>query len=372
MSKKLFYVANIRMPTERAHGIQIMEMCKAFTEHGYEVELVVPNRKTDIKDDPFVFYDIEPKFRIKKLWCLDLVRFGRVGFWIQSLTFAQSVVLYTLMESGLFFTRDALIAVYLGLAGKRTAWEAHMGHTNILIRLVIRLRMRVVVITEALKELYENLGANSSRILVAPDGADIDRFDIHLSNQEARQQLNLPQDKKIVLYKGSLEAWKGAGTLAEAARYTKTQDIQFVFIGGKPNDVEAFKKEFADIPNLSILGNRPRKETPIYQKAADILVIPNSAKEDISKLYTSPMKLFGYMAGGVPIVASDLPSLREILSEQYAHFFTPDDAGSLASCIDNVFSNYDEAQGKAKDSLEKVREYSWAKRAQNIITFINT
>lgn len=367
---KLYYIANIRMPTERAHGIQIMEMCKAFSSLGYEVELLVPRRKTEITEDPFVFYDIDKSFKIKKLWCLDLVRFGPVGFWLESLTFAESVSWYLMIKKGVLYTRDELPAVFLAAMGKRVAWEAHRGETNFLIRLLISMRLKLVVITEALKDLYMKLGARAGDILVAPDGADIDRFDLPLSKREARAQLGLPQDKTIVLYKGSLEAWKGAGTIAEAARFAQSPDLQFVFIGGKPADVEDFKKEFADMPSLSILGSRPRKETPVYQKAADILVIPNSAKEDISKLYTSPMKLFGYMAGGVPIIASDLPSLREILDDSRAYFFAPDDPRSLASTIDMLLGQRATAEEKAKRALEEVRQYSWKNRARTILDFL--
>jgi glycosyltransferase involved in cell wall biosynthesis len=371
MKQKLYYITNIRMPTERAHGIQIMEMCQAFAAFDHEVELVVPDRKTPIKDDPFVYYDIQENFKITKLWTLDLVKFGRIGFWLQSLSFMESVAVFALGKDGIFYTRDELLAVYLNSAGKRVAWEAHMGQKNFIVKILFALKIKIVVISEGLKDLYEKLGVPVSNLLVAPDGADIDRFDLSLSKADARKQLGLPEDKTIVLYKGSLEAWKGAGTIAEAARHTEAENLQFVFIGGKPEDVTAFKKEFEDINNLSILGNRPRKETPIYQKAADILVIPNSAKEDISKLYTSPMKLFGYMAGGVPIVASDLPSLREILNESRAYFFEPDNAKSLAQTIDALLRERDVAENKARVSLEDVRQYSWKKRAEKIISFIS-
>lgn len=190
-----------------------------------------------------------------------------------------------------------------------------------------------------------------------------------MSKDTAREQLGLPKDKKIILYKGSLGKWKGADTLAQSASHIKLQGALLVFIGGNPEDVERFKGDFSS-ENILFLGNRPRVETPVYQKSADLLVIPNSAKEDISKLYTSPMKLFGYMAGGVPILASDLPSIREILNEGNATFFTPDDPQSLASAIDNIFSNYPNAVKKAEVALEEVRQYSWKNRARNILEFI--
>lgn len=365
---KFIYIANIRIPTEKAHGIQIMEMCSAFGDLGLDVELVVPKRRDPIGKDPFDYHDIKENFKIKKLWCIDATRFYRPGFLIQTVTFIESVLLYSLLKDALFYTRDESIALLLNAFGKKVVWEGHMGQTNWIIRIMIRLDAKMVVITEGLKKLYMDLGAREGNILVASDGADLSRFDIDLSKEEARKKLGLPHDKKIILYKGSLGAWKGADTLAEAASLLKS-GAEVVFIGGTAEDIEVFRTRFANIPNVRILGNKPRQETPIYQKAADILVIPNSAKEDISKLYTSPMKLFGYMAANRPIVASNLSSIREVLDESLAYFFTPDDPLSLAETIDMSLDKYEEAQSKAQAALSLSKNYSWQSRAQKIIDF---
>jgi glycosyltransferase involved in cell wall biosynthesis len=371
LMKKLFYVANVRMPTERVHGIQIVEMCKAFSKTGVEVELIVPNRKTFISNRPFKYYDISEDFKITKLWCLDTVKYGWLGYWIQTVTFAGRVVWYLMFKEGIFYTREELVALLLKLINKDVTWEAHQGQTNILVRLMIKLRIPFVTITQGLEELYKGMGMGREKILVAADAADTDRFDIDITRDKARKGLGLPLDKKIILYKGSLGKWKGVGTLAEAAQLVRTKDTLFVFIGGVEEDVIAFKNAHEGDDRMLIRGNRPRKETPIYQKAADILIIPNSAKEDISKLYTSPLKLFGYMAGGVPIIASDLPSLREVLDEDNAYFFKSDDAYSLAETIDLVLFNYSEAQEKSTKALEMARFYSWDNRARKILAFID-
>ena len=77
---KLLYVAPIRLPTEKAHGIQIMETCAALSRAGAEVELVVPDRKTHIQEDAFQYYNIKERFRITRLHAPDTVSYGRVGF----------------------------------------------------------------------------------------------------------------------------------------------------------------------------------------------------------------------------------------------------------------------------------------------------
>ena len=63
---KILYIANARMPTEKAHGIQIMKTCEAFAELGHEVELILPWRFNPIKEDIFEYYNVKKNFKIKK------------------------------------------------------------------------------------------------------------------------------------------------------------------------------------------------------------------------------------------------------------------------------------------------------------------
>ena len=82
------------------------------------------------------------------------------------------------------------------------------------------------------------------------------------------------------------------------------------------------------------------------------------------------MKLFEYMASGTPIVASDLPSLREVLDTSNSFLFEPDNAASLASEIESVFKNGKEADLKAMRAFDKIQFYSWNNRAKKILKFL--
>jgi glycosyltransferase involved in cell wall biosynthesis len=122
---------------------------------------------------------------------------------------------------------------------------------------------------------------------------------------------------------------------------------------------------------VRILGPKPHADIPYYLRAADILVLPNSAKDTDARLYTSPMKLFEYMASGTPIIAADVQSLREILSDTTATFFTPDSAEAFAVRVSEVFAHNDEAREKARVASLSVQEYSWTNRAKNILTHLH-
>jgi glycosyltransferase involved in cell wall biosynthesis len=119
---------------------------------------------------------------------------------------------------------------------------------------------------------------------------------------------------------------------------------------------------------VRIVGNRPHEEIPLWQKAADVLVAPNTAKEELSAHYTSPMKLFEYMASGTLIVASDIPSIREVVGEGRAHLVTPDNPQALAEGIARVL----ETGGKAESekAFAWVQDHTWKRRAHRILSRI--
>lgn len=173
------------------------------------------------------------------------------------------------------------------------------------------------------------------------------------------------------MYAGHLFEWKGANVLLDVARnFQNKEKILFVFVGGTEVDVKKFKEKAAGLDNVLILGQRPRKEIPLYLKSADVLVLPNIAKDKISEFYTSPLKLFEYMASRRPIIASNIPSLREVLNENDALFFEPSDAENLAGKIGNVVDNLSTTDVGSQNAYNKVLDYTWEKRAKNILNFI--
>lgn len=366
---RITYIANIRFPTEKAHGIQIMKMCAAFAGLGHQVELVVPWRENSIKVDPFEYYSIKTRFPIKRVFSLDLIRFGRIGFNIHELTFALSAFFYTLFnKADVVFGRDEM-PLLLASIHSRVVWETHTGSYNLAARALLMSRSKVIAITQGLKDFYTKRGASAKQILVAPDSVDAEQFDIPLSSTEARERIGLPKDKKIVLYTGHLYDWKGAHILAEAAAFMSS-DISVVFVGGTEADIESFKKRFGQTPTISILGKKPYDQMPLYMKASDVLVLPNSPVNDISSLFTSPMKLFEYMASGRPIVASDLPSLREVLNEDNSILVPPDDPKALYEGIMSILSDEVVAKRISHKSHEDSKLYTWGNRAKSITSFI--
>jgi glycosyltransferase involved in cell wall biosynthesis len=369
---KIIYIANSRLPTEKAHGVQIMNMCEAFSQQGIDVELVVPWRFNKIKEDPFDYYDIKRTFKIKKLPSIDLVRFGKIGFLIQSISFAKCVFWRVLFQkTDVIYSRDELPLFFLSFFKKNIFWEAHQGELNFIVKRLFKKCLGIITISRGLKDFYLKYGANEEKISVVPDGVNLEKFDINISKEEARKKIGLFSNKKIVLYMGHLYGWKGADILTGAASFLGSDNL-VVFVGGTEKDVGKFKIKNANLKNIMIVGHRPHQEIPYWLKAADILVLPNSAKEKISQFYTSPMKLFEYMASGTPIVASGLPSIREILNKENAVLVQPDNSASLAAGIEKVLKNSDFSAKISRQAYLDVQNYTWDKRAKNILDFIKS
>ncbi len=370
---KIIYIANVRIPTEKAHGLQVMKMCEAFAKKADEFELVIPCRINWIKRDPLDYYGIERSFKIKKLPCLDLIvldkYIGHLGYWIESLTFNFFAFPYILFKKAdIIYTRDKFALPFVFLK-KNLIFEAHTFPKNYFLYSIFLKRLKkIIVITQKLKELFVSRGISANKILVAADGVDLEKFDIRNTQEDCRKRLGLPLDKKIILYTGHLYEWKGTNVLAEASQFLP-KDIEVYFVGGTEKHVKRFKTRYSFL-NVKIIGHRPYLEIPYWLKASDSLVLPNSGKESISKHWTSPIKMFEYMASKRPIIASNLPSIREILNENNSFLVEPDNSKKLAERIKKVLENSDFSAKISNQAFNDVLKYSWLKRAKNVLEFL--
>ncbi len=365
---KILYIANIRLPTEKAHGIQIMKMCEAFASTGVDVELVVPRRLNTIKQNTFEYYNVQENFKITRLPTLDMVRFGKFGFLIQSISFANLATIYSLFKKqDVIYSRDEIALYFLSFFRKNLVWETHTAKTNFIAKRVINKSKKNVSITQGLKDFYiKNYEINSKKVLVAPDGVDLEDFQIEKNKSKNRVKLNLPQDKKIILYTGHLYSWKGVNTLIDSARFLD-KDTKLYLVGGTEKDIAKIKKQTLKDESIVVIGNKPHSEIFYWQKSADVLIISNTAREDISKYYTSPMKLFEYMASETPIVSTSLPSIKEVLNENNSVLVEPDNPKKLAEGINKVLKDKELGKRISKQARLDVMDYTWAKRAKNIL-----
>lgn len=372
---KIVYIANARIPTEKAHGFQIMKMCEAFAVCGHQVKLIVPARFNQTKGDPFEYYGIKRIFEIKKIFCLDLIpmELGRFGFWAQAISFLILTKIYLLFERyDVLYSREQLAGLFFAKA----VLELHAlpKKTRRANKRIWQKAKALVVLTGFIKNRLMAEKISGSKILVSPDAVDLEEFDIDISKEAARRKLDLPLQKKLIGYIGML---KTMGMEKGIDISIKTLDnlpanVCLVIVGGSKEDIEYYRN-FSQKRNLEdrvlFIGKVPHKLIPKYLKAFDVLIAPFPENEHY-KFYMSPLKIFEYMASGRPIVTTDLPSLREILSEENAFLARPGDKKSLAGGIERCLNSAEFSNEIARNSFEEVKKYTWLKRAEVIMEFI--
>lgn len=366
------------MPTEKAHGIQIAKTCEAFGKRA-PLDLLLPKRRNSLSGSLFAYFNIQKSFSTQKLRCLDLISaaawLGPLAYLIEVTTFAWSVAAFLKKQStseAVIYTRDLYTLLFLP-AHYSIVYEVHTlpKKMNIVSRRLLKKADHIVVITKYLKDDLIHQGMPAEKIMVAPDGVDEDALHFSETRTACREIARLPHEKSIALYAGHLYAWKGADTVLAAA--ARAPECLFVFVGGKEDDRETFRRQCKEknITNVRFVEHQKHERVLYYLHAADVLLLPNSASLRISSHYTSPMKLFEYMASGVPIVASDLPSLREVLSEKNAQFFSPDNADALADAVRTVLVRSDRGSALAEQAKKDVQQYTWDQRAKHILAWIS-
>lgn len=361
---KIAYLANVRIPSERAHATQIVHMCQAFAEMGNEVHLFASSRAKGGKSE------IDNQYKINSLFTLHRVGYGvfnpkiRITFYLSELYFTLSFLLRR-KTFDVYFTRSEWIAWFLSffISNKKIIWESHEAKKNFPAKMILKKGIKLVAISEGVANEYRDL---TDKILVAHDGIDDSFFNVIESKSVARDRLGLPQDVMIAMYIGGLEKWKGIETFCEAAG--RENNIKFVVIGGNQEQIKNLKDRYKDVV---FLGSQPYSDLPNNQQAADILVIPSTATEKLSSLYTSPLKLFAHMTSGVPLLVSGVPSLEVVVSESQVTFFEADNAQSLVEGVDEIRQEYSKKLEIAKDLQVFSKKYLWTERAKQIKNFIS-
>ena len=204
--------------------------------------------------------------------------------------------------------------------------------------------------------LKEELDVKKDKIFVVQDGVDVNEFKMYKDTADLKRKLNLPLNKKIVVYLGLLNRYQGVDCLLEAISYLvkKNQNVHFLIMGYP--DVKKYKeiarkKKISD--TVTFTGRIDYRQAPRYLSLGNVAVSPKISKTE------SNGKLYNYMAVGLPIVVFDTPVNREILGDLgiYAELGNP---VSLAEKLEMILSN----DNLAKDLREKLRQkavdvYSW-------------
>jgi glycosyltransferase involved in cell wall biosynthesis len=160
--------------------------------------------------------------------------------------------------------------------------------------------------------------------------------------------------------------------LSELAR--RHPHVQFLWTGGREGDVAywASRLEREGIQNVQLTGFIDNIRLPIYQAAADVLLMPyelviEGSGGGNSAEYCSPMKMFEYRATGRAMISSDLPPLREVLDDQVAVLCPPEDPERWSAALEGLAADPERARRLGESARQKAQSYAWTVRQEKIL-----
>jgi len=365
-----------------------METCHALARRGHDVHLVVrPDRLTPGRD-PFAYYGLPPigALHVEQIATPRQLPARRVAYVAQALGRTCCA-----RNTDVVLTRDlGLAALLLALparwrpplvyeshgfspavsaemhtlhAGAPEAGRAKRRRLDAREHRVWRRADAYVAITAGLARELEQRYGPRPRLAVIPDGARLPA-----AGTGAERARRAPDAPPVVCYAGHLYAWKGLDVLVGALG--QLPDVRGLIVGGLEGEgdfarVQALAEQVAP-GRVEFTGMvEPPRVAALLQKA-DVLVVPNLPSR-ISAAYTSPLKLFEYMASGRPIVASDLPALREVLRpDDNAVLVQPGSVDALAAGIRRVVGDAAFGARLAATARRDAAEYTWDKRAERL------
>jgi glycosyltransferase involved in cell wall biosynthesis len=381
----VLYFADTRFPIERANGAQTMATCRALAERGHDVTLVVRPDTAPSPRDPFAFYGATrpERMTIRTIGGAPGTHLRRLRFLVEAAATASG-------SAGVIVTRDLGLATFLlraPMPGRmRLVYESHgiadvvSGEMPILLgrpdlvpspsklrrlarreELVWRRASAYVTITQALADDLRARFGPRPDVHVVPDGGPA-YIDVPAPRGSDSRRV-------IVGYAGHLYPWKGVDVLIQAL--ATLPDIEGLVIGGHAAErdlarVQSLAASLGLADRVALTGQIPPADVARRLADASVLVLPNTPSV-ISERYTSPLKLFEYLAMGRPIVASDLPSIREVLTHEHTALLVPaGDAGAMAAAIRRLVDDPALADRLASNARALAPRYSWDARAARL------
>lgn len=379
---RISYCTNVRLPSERAHGHQIAQVCAALHNLGHEMTIYGPLRRNPVKETFNNYYHLPDSILMKYIRVFDPINRwwlpGPLGLWtLNMLMRPQLKRELQVMKPELIYTRTVALLGMLLSTGIPVALELHTLPRINRILFVDRCNRCTVVVclTNAMRDVLLQWGVEESKIIVEGDAFDPALFHGMTNPIETKRTLLLKHDVPVIGYTGQLKSMglsKGLPELLATLKELHARNVPFqALIAGGPDSARKELEQSLD-PELRLkirfLGWVPHNVIAHTLAACDILVYP-APKSDhpYYQRDVSPLKIFEYMAAGKPVVCADLPPLHDVLDDSVVAFCEPGSATACADAIEKVIKDPAYARSIAKKAQERVQRHTWLARMERIM-----
>ena len=372
---KIAFITTSVIPSSTANSIQVMKVAHAHRALGQTVHLWVPDFGST------TWEQLAEQYGLAESFAMDWLPFTPSR---KQYDFSWNAVRAAIdWGADVIYTWSLQAAVFALLLKRPVVMEFHdfpMGRIGpMLYRGLLRMSGKKLILTTT-KALADGLEKRfripipTEQLQIAPNGCDLERY-AHLPEPwQVREDLGLAENFTVG-YSGHFYTGRGINLLIAIA--TGLPDVSFLWVGGKPEDVQPWqqKLERQNIRNVTITGFIPNSRLPLYQAAADVLVMPYSTRisgssgGEISAVI-NPMKMFDYLASGRALVASDIPVFHEVLHDGIAVICPPDDSGAWIKALANLRDDPEKRARIGAQAKQEARQYSWTRRATHTLELL--
>jgi glycosyltransferase involved in cell wall biosynthesis len=369
---KIAVITTVTIPATTANSIEVMKVCHALAQNGHDISLTVPGKEMPEWNSLANQYGLQQQFQVKtrSAWKV-LKRYDFAWSTVRNAHQTGAELLYT------WSPQAALVGLWYRMP---TILEVHDLPTGkfgpFLLKNFFRIegKKRLLCITQALAGKLENLlgeDYHPEMVQIAPNGTDLSQYQDLPDATTARQMLSLPE-KITVGYTGHFYQGRGTELLLSLAK--AFPDVSFLWVGGNPANVQEWREklERESVQNIILTGFIANTLLPLYQAAAEILVMPyetsiSGSGGGNSAEICSPMKMFDYLAAGRAILTSDLPVFHEVLNEKNAVFCPPEDAESWRKQLSLLLENPPLRESLSMQARHDAAQYTWQHRAEKAL-----
>lgn len=383
----IYYLTTIRIPSEMAHSILVLNTGDAIKSLGSNFVVLAPHRKTTYKLQPPLKH--EPS--IVKLPSLNLIvsklAYSRLSFLILALTFFSFAFFFLTtikltVRKVVLIVHEPILALLVTLSYPilRIPYiiEVHdpPPFKFFLFRAVYKTCKAIVTPSPSFKQCFKRDHVVFKKVYLLPNAFTEELFKESREDNTRcfRLTLNLPRDLIICTYSGQLTSRKNPTFIVRAVAELEApirDKLFLLFVGGNIEEIRRLKAYCTKlgVNNVLFTGYVDPAIFPLYLKASDILLLPPGSHYRDGGM---PLKLFEYMATMKPVLAPNFQSIKEVIVDKVnGLLYNGEDPKDLALKITEVVKNGDLAKKIAYNAFrDALSKYTYKKRAEALLSII--
>lgn len=386
---KIAYISNSIIPSQKANSVHVMKMCNALAKNNIETILFCGGANQN-ENVVFSKYGIGNHFKLNRISQSKFLKnIIPNSFYIALKTYMKLVSKKNEMKKVDYLYGRSVYGLYLLRNKYKFIYESHMPPREGLLRFLEKRLLKnknclyLVVISNALKDRYLELfpWLDYDKIIVMHDAAD-EVPDIIGSENKTNLFYQSKQDDNVIIgYLGHLYFGKCMEIVLELAN--KRSNYMFHIVGGTDYWVNYWIKKIKilNLNNIKLYGYVDNSEIGDYYRCFDICLLPFSRniffdkkkKDDIGS-WISPLKLFEAMSYGKAILASKLPTIEEVLTDNYDSLLSdPDNVDEWCRKLDVLVESKITREKLGENALNNLKKsYTWDIRAKKIIKLLES